>query len=57
MEDYAGNLGHPIEGVVPCWVIEVVTGTDKEGRPKITPIAFSPHQAKEMARRITAYYG
>lgn len=45
------NLGYPIEGLIPCWVIEVTV----DG--KVAPIAFSPEQAKEIARRIIGFYG
>lgn len=51
------HLGFPLEGPFPGWMLTVITGTDDAGRPMLTPVAFSSDQAKEIARRIIAYYG
>lgn len=48
------HLGYPIEGVYPCWVIEVVFGKDAAGRDKVVAVAFLPDQAREIARRMVA---
>ena len=52
------NLGYPVEvGSHPCWGLDVVEGCDRDGVARVIPIVFDESQAREVARRIVAFYG
>ena len=51
------HLGCPVEGPIPGWMLTVRVSVDKAGRDQFLPVTFSEQQAREIARRIVAYYG
>ena len=55
----AVDLGHPIDGgPLPSWGMTVIWRYNPEtNKPEFMPLAFSPDQAREMARRIISHYG
>lgn len=57
------NLGYPLKipdvpkTGVESWCMQVIIGRSAEGLVQLLPVAFSPEQAREIARRIMEWYG
>ena len=58
-EEFGVNLGYPLASAGgAAWVLNVLVGYDSlSGRRQFLPVAFSPYQAREIARRIMAHFG
>lgn len=57
----AVNLGWSLSGEIPLrsdkWGMTIVSRYDEKGRPSTLSVVFTPQQAREIARRINAFYG